>query len=123
MDSRRRNDIEKRLLRERSRVLRTFERLDLDARSATDDGDLTSYPLHLADEGTDAMEKEKDLALLSSEGRMLYEIDDALRRLYRDPERFGECERCGRAIEAERLELVPWARLCVTHKGAEENTG
>ena len=82
---------------------------------------LTSYPLHLADHGTDAIEKEKELLLLSTEGRRLYEIDAALRRLYRDPERFGVCERCGRKIDFERLAIVPWARHCVECKTLEEN--
>ena len=124
MDSKQREQIEKRLLSERARVVRSLERLDEGARNAAGgDGDLTRYPLHLADEGTDAMEKEKELALFSSEGRQFYEINDALRRLYRDPERFGSCERCGREIEFERLNLLPWARYCVECKTLAENGG
>jgi len=89
----------------------------------TDDGDLTTYPFHLADEGTDAMEKEKDMLLLSAEGRQLYEIDEALRRLYSDSGEFGTCERCGRAIEHDRLRMVPWARYCVACQTELEEAG
>ncbi len=121
MEPKRRNQIEKRLHDERSRVLRALGRLDETARAGADDGDLTNYPLHPADEGTDAIQKEKEMLLLSSEGRMLYEIDEALSRLYRDPERFGDCEECGRAIERERLTIVPWARVCIACKRLEEN--
>jgi DnaK suppressor protein len=124
MESTKRDQIEKRLLTERSRVLRAVERLDQDARIGVGaDGDLTSYPLHLADEGTDSMEKEKELLLLSTEGRLLYEIDDALRRLYKEPERFGLCSSCTREIGIERLDIVPWARHCVECKTLEENGG
>jgi RNA polymerase-binding transcription factor DksA len=124
MNSAQREQIEKRLLSERARAVRVVERLDEDARSAAaGDGDLTRYPLHLADEGTDAMQKEKELLLLSTEGRQLYEINEALRRLYRSPEQFGRCERCGRAIEFARLDLLPWARYCVDCKTLEENGG
>ncbi|MGH7506409.1 MAG: TraR/DksA family transcriptional regulator [Longimicrobiales bacterium] len=104
--------IEKRLLEERTQAIDALRRLDDDAREADADGDLTKYPLHLADEGTDAMEREKELALLGAEGERLYAIDEALRRLYRTPDRFGLCERCGNEIEPERLQLVPWTRYC-----------
>jgi RNA polymerase-binding transcription factor DksA len=42
--------------------------------------------------------------------RELEEIDDALLRIRRGE--YGRCEVCGRAIEIERLEAVPTARLC-----------
>lgn len=122
MNQKQRTEIEERLLAERKRAARAFERMDDDARSSAGDaGDLTSYPLHLADHGTDAIEKEKELLLLSTEGRRLYEIDAALRRLYREPEKFGVCERCGREIGVDRLAIVPWARHCVECKTLEEN--
>ena len=41
-----------------------------------------------------------------------YEIDGALERLYRDPKRFGVCERTGEPIPFARLDLIPWARTC-----------
>jgi len=117
-----RAQIEQRLQAERERLMENVRQLDDAARDAvTEDGDLTTYPLHLADEGTDAMEREKELLLLSAEGRQLYEIDEALRRLFRDPDGFGTCERCGREIEKERLELVPWTRFCIECQNAVEN--
>jgi DnaK suppressor protein len=45
--------------------------------------------------------------------RELEEIDQALHRLYEQPEQFGICENTGEAIPLERLELVPWTRTCV----------
>ena len=76
--------------------------------------------LHFADEGTDTMEQEKEFLLASKEGRLVYWIDDALRTLYKEPERFGVCAECGSPIGFERLDIVPWARLCVNCQRAEE---
>lgn len=109
-----REHLEKRLLKERERAQKAVRQLDETVRAGTtDDGELSTYPLHLADEGTDAIEQEKGLMLLSHEGRRLFEIDEALRRLYRDPDAFGVCESCGNNIAFERLDVVPWTRLCV----------
>jgi RNA polymerase-binding transcription factor DksA len=33
---------------------------------------------------------------------------------------YGVCERCGKAIAAERLEALPWAILCIDCKRAGE---
>ncbi len=85
------------------------------------DGDLTSYPFHLADEGTDTMGREKDFLLLSKEGRLVYWIDDALRTLYKRPEDYGRCIECGDAIAFERLDIIPWAQLCLDCQQHEES--
>ena len=106
--------LEERLLQERARVNRALERLDEAATIATvEDGDLTSYPLHLADQGTDVQEQEKSLMLLGKNGARLIAIDGALRRLYKEPGLYGVCEHCGRGIPFERLDVVPWARHCL----------
>ena len=118
-----RETVERRLLEERERVLGSVRRLDDAARDGQDDGGLSRYRLHPADEGTDTIEQEQELSMLSSEARALEDIDDALRRLYHEPDAFGRCERCGRAIEPERLELVPWTRLCAADQKAAEEDG
>ena len=108
-----RGRIEKVLLRERERVLEAIGQFDANNENLQDRAsELSVYRFHLADIGTEAHEQEKDFALASMEGRRLYEIDDALRRLYKTPEAFGVCERCGKDIEEARLEVVPEARLC-----------
>jgi RNA polymerase-binding transcription factor DksA len=75
----------------------------------------------MADQGTDAMEREKAFLFASKEGRQLYQIDSALRRLYKDPKVFGKCELCGEPILWERLEALPYATLCIACKEREEN--
>lgn len=119
-----RSHLEKRLIEERDRTQRALQRSDEAARIATEeDGDLTSYPQHLADEGSDTMEAEKALMLMSQEGQRLVLINAALRTLYKDPEQFGKCQNCGREIAMERLDLVPWATLCLDCQAGRENGG
>lgn len=74
-------------------------------------GDLSSYSIHMADQGTDNFDREFALNLMSSEQDVLYEIDEALRRI--DEGTYGLCEMTGEPIEKERLKVLPYARLSV----------
>ena len=114
---------EKRLLDERKLAVREVGRLDesLGAGSTAADGDLTNYPFHMADQGTDTIEQEKNFLLASQTGRLLLHIDEALRRLYRSPETFGKCHNCGNDIAFERLDALPHARYCIQCKQREED--
>jgi len=114
---------EKRLLEERKLALRELGQLGeaLGAGMTEADGDLTNYPFHMADQGTDTMEQEKNFVLASQGGRLLWSIDEALRRLYRSPETFGRCESCGQLIAYERLDALPYARTCASCKKREES--
>ncbi|MDI6809444.1 MAG: TraR/DksA family transcriptional regulator [Candidatus Eisenbacteria bacterium] len=112
---------EKRLLEEREKLQKELARLEKDVFSTTQresSGDLSAYSFHMADLGTDAMEREKAFLFASSEGRLLYHVDEALRRLYRNE--YGKCETCGGSIGKDRLEVVPYARLCIKCKEKEE---
>jgi RNA polymerase-binding transcription factor DksA len=77
----------------------------------------------MADQGTDAMEREKAFLFASKEGRLLYHIDEALRRLYKSPESFGVCQECSNEVGYERLDALPHARLCIKCKEQEEDGG
>lgn len=125
MNDAEREQIKQRLLEEREERLEALAEFDerFRERLETGDDELTKYPLHMADEGTDTIEQEKEFLLASQEGRQLVAIDDALRRLYHDPEAFGTCEECGGPIGMERLEMVPWARLCIDCKRKVEAAG
>lgn len=125
MNSEQRKHIEKRLLRARSRATREIGQYDESFSSALQgaDSDLAAYSFHMADQGTDAMEREKAFLFASKEGRHLYHIDQALRRLYQNPEGFGRCEHCGEEISFERLDALPHARLCIGCKEKEETGG
>jgi len=81
-------------------------------------GELSSYSTHMADQGTDADEREKAFLFASKSGRLLYHIDEALRRV--NDKTFGKCQECGQEISQARLEAVPHARLCIACKEKEE---
>ncbi len=115
--------LQQRLLRERERAMRSLGQFDEMAKSSADhqqDSDMYSYSDHMADLGTDAMEREKMLLFASKEGRYLYRVEDALRRLYKDPDHFGICHSCGNLIDFERLDALPHARYCLDCKLKEE---
>src|SRR5579862_3889582 len=114
---------EKRLLEERRRVLKELGQYDeaFGATPQSADGGLSSYSFHMADQGTDAMEREKAFLFASQEGRFLWHIDEALRRLYRAPETYGVCHQCGNAIGFDRLDALPHARFCIECKQREED--
>jgi RNA polymerase-binding transcription factor DksA len=48
-------------------------------------------------------------------------VNQALRRLYGDPEKFGTCHQCGAEIGFDRLDALPHARLCISCKEKEED--
>jgi DnaK suppressor protein len=114
--------IEKRLLRERDRAMKSLGRFQENSKLSRDssDAELSSYSFHMADQGTDAMEREKSFLFASKEGRYLYRVEDALRRLYSDPESFGICHSCQKEIPFERLDALPHARYCLECKRREE---
>ncbi|MFH1686257.1 MAG: TraR/DksA C4-type zinc finger protein [bacterium] len=81
-------------------------------------GELSSHTYHMADQGTDAMEREMAFLHASKSGRLVYHIDQALGRI-KDGS-YGKCHTCGKEIKRERLLAVPHARYCIDCKSAEE---
>jgi RNA polymerase-binding transcription factor DksA len=74
-------------------------------------GNLSNTPLHLADLGTDAFEEEMTLGLLENQERVLEQTRAALARL--DAGTYGRCEECGREIDRERLNTLPYTPHCI----------
>ena len=81
-------------------------------------GDLSSHSYHMADQGTDAMEREMAFARGSKSGRFVHHIDEALKRI--EDGTYGKCFECGKDIPIARLEIVPHARFCISCKEADE---
>ena len=83
-------------------------------------GDHSAYAFHMADQGTDTMEREQQYMFASREKNFLYHLDLALERIEKGE--FGICISCGKEINPERLEAVPHVRLCIDCKSKEELT-
>ena len=70
------------------------------------------------EEGTDNFNREFSLKLVSSDQDIIYEIDEALRRIRQGT--YGICEISGQPIEKERLRVIPHARHCMAVQTALE---
>jgi RNA polymerase-binding transcription factor DksA len=77
-----------------------------------------SYDDDLVDVATETFEREKGLALESSVQGMLQMVEEALRRARNGT--YGVCDGCGRLIDANRLRVIPYTRLCIKCKEREE---
>ncbi|HXA27746.1 MAG TPA: TraR/DksA C4-type zinc finger protein [Candidatus Angelobacter sp.] len=83
--------------------------------------ELATYDQHLADQGTETFERERDTSVLQRVEAQLREVDDALARL--DAGTYGRCELCGKPIGDERLEAMPAARYCLEDQARAEREG
>ena len=86
--------------------------------SMSDEVQESSLDNHLAETASATLDREIDYSVEENEARVLAAIDTALARIADGT--YGRCERCGREIEAERLEALPYATLCIEDKRREE---
>jgi YteA family regulatory protein len=91
------------------------QRLDENERYGLEDPrqetELSSYDNHPADGGSETYERGKDLSLRELSSFQLRQIDRALERMAQGT--YGQCERCGKPIAEERLEVMPAAATCI----------
>ncbi len=78
----------------------------------------SAYSFHMADVGTDNMEREKAFFFATREGKYLSHIERALERI--EAGTYGICPDCNEPIPVERLEAVPTATRCVPCKEKAE---
>ena len=100
------------LLDERARVTSTVENLhEANSGSLEDETEEETYDNHLADSATATLNREIDYTLEENSEHVLSAIDEALQRI--DTGTFGTCVRCGKPINEERLEAIPYATRCI----------
>lgn len=73
--------------------------------------ELSSYDNHPADLGTDMFMMEQDKGLINSLEDTIYEIEVSKENLIDG--NYGLCKSCGKEIDEERLELIPYLKLCI----------
>lgn len=78
------------------------------------EGRSLGYGNHMADDATTAFEQAKELALRQNLERTLRQVEHALRRFEKGT--YGLCEECGQEIDLARLEVLPYATLCLKCK-------
>lgn len=82
-------------------------------------GDISGYTYHMADVATDTYDREFSLGLASNERKLLYELDEALKKIKEGT--FGICEECQHLITKSRLNAIPYARLCLKCQEKKES--
>lgn len=95
---------ELRMLRERLEDLTNSESADESA----------IYSMHMAEQGSEAMEKEKTFAQIQRIQDYIRKLDDAIQRI--DEKTYGICRMCGILIAKERLLAVPITTLSASYK-------
>jgi DnaK suppressor protein len=80
--------------------------------------DRSAYSLHMADRGTDAMEREKSLLFAQRTDDYIEYLQEALNRI--EDGSFGVCRVCGGEIGKARLEAVPTATQCISCKSRKD---
>jgi RNA polymerase-binding transcription factor DksA len=66
------------------------------------------------EEATETADLENRLALEKRVLDQMAEVEYALSKIEKGT--FGKCENCGQVIDPARLEILPYAKLCVTCK-------
>lgn len=108
------NEYKKLVLKKKEEVLEGIKHISDDTlkKSLKDAaGDISGYTYHMADVATDTYDREFSLGIATNDRNLLYELDDALKKI--DEGSFGICEECKNLIAKIRLKAVPYARLCV----------
>ncbi|MFC2165464.1 TraR/DksA family transcriptional regulator [Acidobacteriota bacterium] len=78
----------------------------------------TGIAQDVGDKAESSYTKEFLLSLSDTERRQLLMIDEALKRI--DSDHFGVCLECEKVIKKKRLNVVPWAPLCIGCQQKEE---
>jgi DnaK suppressor protein len=108
-------DYRKRLEEEKARLLHAVGFLERENPGSISDelGEVAEGGTdnHLGDTATAMYDRELDDGLEQGARETLAEIDAALQRI--EDGTYGICEGCGKPIGAERLNAIPWTRLCI----------
>ena len=111
------------LLQERERVQAAIANLRDSHPGSLDDEveEVTgTFDNDLGETATATLDREIDYTLGENSGQVLAEINAALERIENGT--YGTCRECGKEIPVERLEIYPWASLCIEDaRKAERN--
>lgn len=83
-------------------------------------GELSNYDNHPADLGTELYLLQMNNALKVHEENIMSDIKEALERIDRGV--YGICVHCGKEISPERLEVRPYAKMCLRCQEAVESS-
>lgn len=105
------------LLKEKERVeklikqIKEFEGIDSSSELSSE---LSLYDNHPADNAQELFDKEKGAALQKNEIEILNSINDSLKSIEKG--NYGVCNACGKNIDEDRLEFIPYTQYCLDCK-------
>lgn len=103
------------LLQKRAEVLRDLEIMrNAYSEDNNHEESNSSYSMHMADHGTETMDKEQHFMFIARDERYLSYIDKALERIKNGT--YGICAVSGLPIPKERLEAVPHTAVRIEYK-------
>ncbi len=115
------NQFKKSLLKLKEKIMGDLKQITkdtLDKSQKDAAGDLSGYTYHMADVASDTFEREFSLGLASNEQKLLYQIDEALKRI--ESREYGICVICEGRITKERLKAVPYTQYCISCQTKQE---
>lgn len=103
------------VLERRNSAIEDIERLRSQLQDAREQAENdTAYSYHMADAGTDAMEREKLFLMLARQQKYVGYLDRALGRIKNKT--YGVCKITGKTITKERLQAVPHTEISIEAK-------
>lgn len=103
------------ILQRRKAAVEDIERMRGQIEEASEQAsDNTAYSFHMADAGTDAMEREKLYLMIARQQKYIGYLDRALERI--ENKTYGICKVTGEPISKERLEAVPHTEISIEAK-------
>ena len=98
------------LLELRKRLLREVDTAEEALREDVDKpGEISSAPTHPADQDVEGLDAE--IAIAQNEELLLEQVEVALERIGAGT--YGTCQQCGRTIDAQRLQAIPYTSRCI----------
>ena len=103
------------VLERRNSAIEDIERLRSQLQDAREQAENdTAYSYHMADAGTDAMEREKLYLMVARQQKYVGYLDRALGRIKNKT--YGVCKITGKPITKERLQAVPHTEISIEAK-------
>ncbi len=103
------------LLEKRAEVLRDLEIMRASLQDENNSENInSSYSMHMADHGTETLDREQRFMFIARDERYLSYIDKALERIKNGT--YGICVKSGLPIPKERLEAVPHTAVRIEYK-------
>jgi DnaK suppressor protein len=102
------------ILKKRAEAVEDIDSLRAQLEDSREHESDSAYSFHMADAGTDAMEREKLYLMIARQQKFAGYLDRALERI--ENKTYGICKVTGKPIQKERLMAVPHTEISIEAK-------